>query len=273
VIGIIHSGHQLTHDRYSYLPGFGLALLIGGIVGTTARLAAAGTIRRAVARAAAVVGVAWLAGLSILTFHQVQVWRDTDTLWRFALEAEPDCTICHGNLGVYLGNKGYTTLAREHFEITLKLRPDQAKAHHHLGYIFVASGDFPRAIEAYTIYLKRYPNDPDGLSNIGAALMNLRQMNAALGHLERAVRVKPSHVHANTNLGFVASELGRPAEALEHFRRAVKLKPEMPQPWAGLVKANLELGQRDAARTAFGILGMLEPRLAASIGPALLTTW
>ena len=47
----------------------------------------------------------------------------------------------------------------------------------------------------------------------------------------------------------------------------------MPQPWAGLVKANLELGQPVAARTAYGILAMLEPRLAASIGPSLLTTW
>ncbi|PYN82553.1 MAG: hypothetical protein DMD97_00705, partial [Candidatus Rokuibacteriota bacterium] len=29
VIGIVHSGHQLTNDRYSYLPGLGLALVVG----------------------------------------------------------------------------------------------------------------------------------------------------------------------------------------------------------------------------------------------------
>ncbi len=273
VIGIVHAGHQLTNDRYSYLPGLGLALLFGGVVGTVARAAAAGTIRPSVAWAAAVVGVVWLAGLSVLTFYQVQVWRDTDTLWRYALEAEPDCAICHGNLGVYLGNKGYTTLAREQFELTLKLRPDQARAHHHLGFVFVASGDYPAAVEAYKTYLKRYPNDADALSNIGAALMNLHQTKEALGYIERAVRVKPTHVHAITNLGFATDELGRPLEALEHFRRAIRLKPEMPQPWTGLVKVHLELGQWDAARTAYGILGMREPRLAASIGPALLTTW
>ena len=275
VIAIVHSGHQLTNDRYSYLPGFGLALLFGGVVAAVARAAAAGTIRASVARAAAVVGVVWLAGLSVLTFYQVQVWRDSDTLWRFALEAEPECSICHGNLGVYLSHKGYTSLAlaREHFELTLKLRPDQAKAHLHLGYIFVATGDLLRAVEAYTTYLKRYPNDPDALSNLGATLLNLQRTKEALGYLERAVRIKPTHVHANTNLGFAVSEFGRPAEALEHFRRVVRLKPGMPQAWAGLVKVNLELGQPVAARTAYGILGMLEPRLAASIGPSLLTTW
>jgi Flp pilus assembly protein TadD len=108
---------------------------------------------------------------------------------------------------------------------------------------------------------------------MGAALLTLHRTNEALTHLERAVQVRPTHPYANTNLGFVVSELGRPAEALEHFRRAVRLKPEMPLPWVGLVKVNLELGQPVAARTAYGILGMLDPRLAASIGPTLLTTW
>lgn len=273
VIGIVHSGHQLTHDRYSYLPGFGLALLFGGMVGAAARAAADGTIRPSVAKALAAAGVVWFIGLSVLTWNQVQVWHDTDTLWRYALESEPDCSICHGNLGVYLSNKGYTALAREHFELTLKLRPDQAKAYLHLGYLHVVTGDFPRAVDAYTIYLKRYPNDPDGLSNMGGALLTLHRTNEALTHLEHAVRVRPTHPHANTNLGFAVDELGRPVEALEYFRRAIRLKPEVPQPWAGLVKVHLELGQPVAARTAYGILGMLEPRLAASIGPTLLTTW
>lgn len=273
VIGIVHSGHQLTHDRYSYLPGLGLALMVGGMVGAAARAAADGTIRPSVTKALAAAGVVWLIGLSALTWNQVQVWHDTDTLWRYALESDPDCSICHGNLGVYLGNKGYTALAREHIELALKLRPNQAKAYHHLGYLYAVSGDLPRAVDAYTIYLKRYPNDPEGLSNIGAALMTLHRSNEALTLLERAVRIRPTHPYANTNLGFAVDELGRPGEALEYFRRAIGLKPEMPQPWVGLVKVNLELGQPDAARTAHGILSMLDPRLAASIGPALLTTW
>ena len=273
VIGIVHSGHQLTHDRYSYLPGFGLAVLFGGVVGAAARAAADGTIRASVAKALAAAGVLWLVGLSFLTWNQVQIWHDTDTLWRYALESEPDCSVCHGNLGILLVNRGFPELARQHFERILALRPDQTKAYHHLGYIYLTTGDLQHAVDTYKTYLKRYPNDPDGLGNIGAALMNLNRANEALPYLERAVRVKPSHAHANASLGFAVDQLGRPAEALEHFRRAIRLKPEMPQPWAGLVKANLELGQRDAARTAYGILGMLDPRMAAAIGPALLTTW
>src|SRR2546428_6204402 len=33
VSGAVHAGYQLAHDRYSYLSGLGLALLVGGAVG------------------------------------------------------------------------------------------------------------------------------------------------------------------------------------------------------------------------------------------------
>ena len=42
VSGIVHVGHQLTNDRYSYLSCLGLALIVGAAVGLMASAAAAG---------------------------------------------------------------------------------------------------------------------------------------------------------------------------------------------------------------------------------------
>src|SRR5881296_1264359 len=106
VMGLVHSGYQLAHDRYSYLPALALALMFGGLAGVAAREAVAGRLRPILAGALGVAGVAWLVGLAVLTFNQVQIWHDTETLWRFALDAEPDCVICHSNLGIYFGNRG-----------------------------------------------------------------------------------------------------------------------------------------------------------------------
>jgi hypothetical protein len=47
----------------------------------------------------------------------------------------------------------------------------------------------------------------------------------------------------------------------------------MAHPWSGLVKFFKEAGQRDAALTALGILGMLDPAMANRVGPWLLETW
>jgi protein O-mannosyl-transferase len=273
VVGVVHSGYQLANDRYSYLPGLGFAVLFGGLAGVAARESAAGRLGPIIARALGVAGVAWLAGLAVLTFNQVQIWHDSDTLWRFAVDAEPSCVACRANLGFQLASRGLLDLAREHFERARTLRPDLARTHFHMGYINGASGNFPEAVEAYKTYLARNPNDADALNNLSVALLSMHKPAEALVQIERALKIKPKHVFPNTNLGYALAELGRRDEALQQFRRAIELKFDSPHAWFGLVRVLLETGQPDAARTAHGILGMWSPPMAKQIAPALLTTW
>src|SRR5438132_24412 len=259
VIGIVHSGLQLTNDRYSYLPALGFAVMFGGLTGVAARAAAARRLRQVIAGALGVTGAAWLIGLAVLTFNQVQIWRDTETLWRFAVDAEPDCVTCHSNLGIFLGNHGLTGLARQHFLRALEVRPDLVKTHYHLGFVEAASGNFAKAVEEYAIFLKRYPDDVDALNNSSAALMTLHRPDEALVLIQRALRLKPKHVSAHTNLGYALAELGDREAALKQFRHTLELKFDTPQAWFGLVRVFLETGQLDAAHTAHGILGMISP--------------
>jgi len=265
IIGIVHSGLQLTNDRYSYLPALGFAVMFGGLTGVAARAAAARRLRPVIAGALGVTGAAWLIGLAVLTFNQVQIWRDTETLWRFAVDAEPDCVTCHSNLGIFLGNHGLTGLARQHFLRALEVRPDLVKTHYHLGFVEAASGNFAKAVEEYAIFLKRYPDDVDALNNSSAALMTLHRPDEALVQIQRALRLKPKHVFANTNLGYALAELGDREAALKQFRHTLELKFDTPQAWFGLVRVFLETGQLDAAHTAHGILGMI--RWGGKSGP------
>ena len=273
VIGIVHSGHQLTNDRYSYLPGLGFALVVGAAAGATARAAAAGTLRPVLARLLAGFGVAWLCSLAYLSAQQVQVWKDTETLWRYSLESDPSCSICHGNLGAYLSNHGQLGLAKTEFELALALRPDNTKVHKHLGYTYAMEGDFPRALEHFKLFLVKYPNDAEGLNNFAAALLNAKRPAEALNHLKRALTLKPEHVLSRINLGYAYADLGRPAEALGAFREAIALKFDAPQAWFGLARVQLDAGRYDAARTACGILGQLDRKFAARLEPAFLQTW
>ncbi|HBH04258.1 MAG TPA: hypothetical protein DDZ42_20490 [Candidatus Rokubacteria bacterium] len=239
VIGIVHSGFQLTNDRYSFLPGLGLALLVGGAAGLVARAGAEGRLRPALFKALAGAGIAWGLGLAVLTVQQVQVWRDADTLWRYSIESDPACSICQSNLGVLLGQQGYVGLAIERFKRVLELRPDNAGV----------------------------------LNNLGVALIRARRPDEALVALRRAVELKPGYALAHSNIGLVLADLGRPHEALASYRRAVELKFDTPLPWFGLTKVYLDLGDLRAARTTYGILGMFDPKMARLIAPALVTEW
>src|SRR5262249_32511488 len=121
VSGIVPSGYQITNDRYSYLPCLGWALVIGAAICSVARFAAAGGLRPGLVRLAAAAAAAWIVGLGSLTWHQVQVWRDTETLWRFAVESDPECSICQSNLGGSFYHRRLYGLAKQRYELALAL--------------------------------------------------------------------------------------------------------------------------------------------------------
>ena len=273
VIGIVHSGHQLTNDRYSYLPGIGLAVVLGGAVGAVIRAGVAGVLRPLLVKVVLGLAVVWLGGLAYLSTQQAQVWRDTENLWRYAIEVDPDCAICHGNLGVYLAHQNHYQLAKSEFDRVLALRPDTKKAHLQLGYLYATRGDFPRAVDHFEQYVTRYPNDVEGLNNLGAALVNARRTQEALVHLQRGLRIQPSHAQLHVSLAYAYRDLGDLPRALSLYRDAVKLKYDMPQAWFGIARVNLESRNRDAAHKAWGLLGQLDPGLAGQIGPLFLEAW
>ena len=99
VSGIAHSGTQLVSDRYSYLAGLGFALISGHAIAWAARLRQQGRLSGWVSVVgAAGVGLV-LTVLALGTWGQIGLWRDSETLWRWAAEQDPGCATCYGGLG------------------------------------------------------------------------------------------------------------------------------------------------------------------------------
>ncbi len=263
-----HSGHQLAHDRYSYLSCLGWALLVGAGVCAVLRARASGTVRPSFARLTAGTVAVWFVGLAFLTGQQIQVWRDSDTLWRYAVEFTPDCAVCHGNLGAFLVNQGHGALAIEHFERALALRPDRVKTHGNLGLALVNAGRPSEAVWHLQQVLERYPADVDALNNLSVALIRQGKPDEAIEHLRRAIWLNPAHVGTHTNLGAALANLGNSAEAAEHYRRAIELKPDAPEPRFGLAQVYLDLGKAGSAQEEYDeALKRLDPRMASQLPP------
>ena len=273
VSGITHAGYQLAHDRYSYLSCLGFALLAGSGVGFVVRAWREGTLRPVIGTVFTATAAAWLLGLSVLTWQQVQIWRDDDTLWRYAAESDPDCSICHANLGVLLHNRGLPALALEHFERELSLRPDHVRSHHMLALSLMALGRTPEAIDHMQRVLAVSPNDADVLNNLGVALIGERRFPEALVHLQRAAALEPRHVQVLTNLGLALTELERVEEALRHLQRAIELGPREPNSRLALGRAYLARGDFRGAREQYDALLPLDARMASALGAALIGEW
>lgn len=265
VSGLVHSGHQLAHDRYSYLSCLGFALLAGGAVIAVARRAAAGGLHPMIARVGAAGGAVALAGLATMTWLQTQVWRDSDTLWRTAVEVDPTCSICHANLGVSLAKAGHFGLAIERFERVIDLRPDRVRTHFHIGLMLANLGRLEEAVSHFRRVLAAYPDDSLALSSLAVTRGKQGRHAEALHLLRHAARISPSDANIQANIGTAFLELRRTSEALDHYRRAAELSPELPSARYGLVRTYLALGRDTEAEAEWKVLRRLDPALAAQV--------
>ena len=106
VIGPLHAGNQLAHDRYSYLSGLGFAVLAGAGLACVLRAAARGTLRPLIAQVGLAGAALILLGLGSATWVQASAWRDSESLWSWAVEADPECAICFNNLALAFMTRG-----------------------------------------------------------------------------------------------------------------------------------------------------------------------
>jgi len=157
-LGFFAVGPQPVADRYSYLPCLGWALAAGGAaawpwVGSrVVRLAGAGA----------------LALLLLLTMQQVQVWRDSVTLWSRAVALEPDNRFARINLGGAYATAGRTPEAIDQYRQVLELSRDKAPRYEVLGWLYASSG---HAAEGLPLLLEALRLEP-GRAN---ACLNARE--------------------------------------------------------------------------------------------------
>jgi tetratricopeptide (TPR) repeat protein len=269
VSGLAHSGHQLAHDRYSYLPMLGFAVVAGGAVAALARWSSAGLVRPLVSRVAATGLVVALVGLGTLTWQQTSAWRDTDTLWRTALEAEPGCTICRVNMGSLLARSGLVHFARAQYEEVLERRPDRIKTHRDLAIVLAEMGRVDEALDHLHTVLARYPEDSAALNDLGVVLIRKGRLDEAVSRLREAKRLAPEAPEVGANLALVLLQMGRPAEAIEHAAPVVARNAKAVPARYVLASAYLALRRPDEARVHHEALKRLDARLASQLTPAI----
>jgi hypothetical protein len=137
VSGMLHNGAQIVADRYSYLACLPWALLFGALLAEIAT-------RERRWRYAALACLIALSILPVLTWRQLPVWRDSETLWRYTLAVDEQCSMCHYYFGQYLRIDHRPALALEHLSRAAELRPALGKLtvyRVHRGLAYVAIGD------------------------------------------------------------------------------------------------------------------------------------
>lgn len=191
MIGIIQVGLQSMADRYAYDSFLGLFLMIcWGVPDWAER-------RRIPAAAVGALGVAALLALSVVTYRQVNYWKDAFLLWSHAQQVVKNHWEAEDNLGVLLLAKGREEEAMSHFLRAAAIYPEDATSNLRLAVYEEKQGKLEEAIAHYKSAYPQTNERQDQVkicTNIAICYRDLGNMPKTREWLQKAREVRDAPV-------------------------------------------------------------------------------
>jgi tetratricopeptide (TPR) repeat protein len=257
--GLGQSGPQIAAERYTYQPGWVLALA-GAIL--VARYA---TTSRRRARKAAVAAALVVAILAAATVRQQRFWFDSESLWQREAEVYPDNPIGNYNLGLFYYKRRPPDHERSerHYRAAIASDPHYVDPRAGLGFLLRATGRNREALEVFEEILRRKPHPmPSNVLALGANLLwDAGRHDEAIAVYERLVAGDPRNPEGWRQLGKIQAAAGRPREAIATFERGIASAPD-PAVFgelAWLLATHPDAGLRDGPR-ALALAEAMAPR-------------
>ncbi len=275
MLGLVQVGPQARADRYTYLPQIGLYLL--ATWGAIELFTRWGFGRKILAVPALLVIVV----LTACTYHETSYWKNSETLWKHAIDNTSNNDIAHYNLGSVLLRKrqpdaavvefrkalqinpdygdadvdagsalmvmGRTDQAISYFQKALQIKPDFAEAWGNLGSALLQKGQVDEAIQCYQKAVAIKPGSADMHYNLGRALARKANWGGAIACYQAALRIQPNAAKVHNNMGVALAEVGKTDEALRQLREALRINPNYPDAHYNLGGVLAHLGQREEA--------------------------
>jgi len=251
VIGLVQVGVQGMADRYMYLPGIGIYIIVAWLAGD---LAMKLRVPKVIPAAA---GVLVLGVLLMMTRLQVQYWRDSLLLYertlaitennylmhtkygnllrmagrmdeamrhlRRAVEIKPNFAISHSNLALAFRDKGMFAEAEEEFDYSLKLNPDSVMTHNYYGIMLAEHGMYDRAMGQFRDALRADTHFSGVLGNLCNAGIRAGKLDTVLNVIEDWKLKKPGDGELYYWAGIIYGLKGDNAEAIKQLEKALEM--------------------------------------------------
>ncbi|RMH02561.1 MAG: tetratricopeptide repeat protein [Planctomycetota bacterium] len=255
-------------ERFLYLPSAGVCLIAGWLLG-----------RRP---AAAVLGLAWLAGHTASVLLVLPHWRNDRSFFDWGVEVSPHAMLPFTERGRLLleeaalhppGSPERVRLAEEaekDFTAGLAIRPDQwlvtsvdrLQGNLGLATALYYQGLLDLAIDSYRKILGRWPDSFQARHGLGICLAEQgtraleegreedgrRLLEEALAEQLGALEGAPDWAAAHHACGLILLRLDRGDEALPHLERAVQLAPQEQEYVFDLAQARWDAGRAEDFR-------------------------
>jgi len=211
---------DLMSERRAYLPLFGAALAVAGLVD-----AVAARFQRRALLVALVAAILLAFPLHAALRHRALLWAAPERLWEEAFRQAPWRARPSINLGVIAAERGDREIARAHFERAVVAEARNPEALYNRGKWRLDAGDFAGAETDLAASVAADPNVARARINHAVALIHLGRLDEAAMELQAALAIDPRDPRALTNFAEILRARGHTEEALPLYRLALASDP------------------------------------------------
>jgi tetratricopeptide (TPR) repeat protein len=246
VLGFVQSGQQKVADRYTYLACLPFAVLVAAGVRRAARVWPSWA--RQLGGATAGIVLVTLGGLTLV---QTLRWRDSVTLWTYALTLDPASYIAWTNRGVARQLAGDVAGAIADYDAALAANPAHAEAYKNRGTARAARGQLDEAVADYDRAIRLKPGYADAYVSRGAAREQRGDLTGALGDYAEACTLDPGHARALYGRANMRATRGDIAGSIADYTAALRINPGYVEALNNRGLAKRRAGDEAGARADF----------------------
>jgi tetratricopeptide (TPR) repeat protein len=238
VIGIVQIGEHTMADRYAYVPFIGLFIIIAW---GTEQISANKIFFKKIFTFTSVLIIVLL---TIATYSQIKLWKNTVTLFEDALKKDPNNYVAYEIIGQEMANNGENEKALYYYDMALKLNPRFYSAYNNKGLVLMRMG---RRYEALKIFEKAMQLDKFAAGayyNLGLFYLEDNNLDKSIAYSLKAVEIKSDYTEAYNNLGVALVKQGKIREGILQFEKALHINPNYKNAQIGLQIA-LEMNKRN----------------------------
>ena len=233
-------------DHFVYLP------IISICAGAGAAWAWLAGRQRGAALALAALVLGWCGWSS----HQhARTFRDPETLWTAAIEANPNAWMALNNLGLMYAGRGQFTEAERQYEAALASNPRHYEAMHNLGLLRLAETNATAALTYFDQAIALRPDLFIASLNRGKALEQLGKYDEAFVSYERSVELHPPLEAGYVSIALLAEKIGDAKRAVDAYERLLFRKNAAPEQIGGfLFERAYHVHQQGDTETALALV-------------------
>jgi hypothetical protein len=209
-IGLVQVGVQSMADRYTYLPGIGIFILM--VWGVNDLL----NSQPQKVKIAALAGSVILTGCLVCTSIQLKYWSSSPELFLHTVNVTSDNYAAYDCLGKAVENIGKNDAAEKLYAEAVRIEPDYPMAQFDLGMIQLEQGRPDEASNHLAAAVQLSPRNPVMQFDFGVFLAQHGKPDEAAAHLKAALADKPAFPEARQQLDLLSAKTNAPANRSTH---------------------------------------------------------